>query len=81
MIQELRKQNIQNLNIEKEGIIILRELVTDFIVPSKEQKVFLYNILDIDYKKYFNTPDKLINLLNINQHIFDELSMRIYDFS
>ena len=64
MIQELRKQNVQNLKTEKEGIIILRELVTDFIVPSKEQKVFLYNILDIDYKKYFNSIDGVI--LNVS---------------
>ena len=60
----LRKQNIRNLKTEKAGISILRNLVEGFIVPSKDEKKILYEILNIDYKKYFNSIDGVI--LNVN---------------
>ena len=56
----MREQNYKNLKAEKEGIQILRNLVSGFTVPTIDEKKFLYNILDIDYKKYFNSIDGII---------------------
>ena len=56
----MRKQNYKNLKTEKEGIQILRNLVRGFTVPTIDEKKFLYNILGIDYKKYFNSIDGII---------------------
>ena len=56
----VRSQNIKNLNTEKEGIVILRSLVDGFMVPDKDQRLYLYNILDIDYKKYSRSIDGVI---------------------
>ena len=56
----MREQNFQNLKTEKEGIQILRLLEKGFDVPTIEQKKSLYKILDIDYKKYFNSIDGVI---------------------
>ena len=56
----MREQNYKNLKTEKEGIQILRNLVSGFTVPTIDEKKFLYNILDIDYKKYFNSIDGII---------------------
>ena len=52
-----RKENISNLKTEKEGITILRELMDGFIVPSKEERQFLYNLCSIDYRKYSRSVD------------------------
>ena len=68
----LRKQNIKNLNTEKEGIVILRTLVNGFMVPDKEQRLHLYNILDIDYKKYSRSVDGVI----IHVPTFEEVSSK-----
>ena len=56
----MREQNYKNLKTEKEGIQILRNLVSGFTIPTPDEKKFLYNILDIDYKKYFNSIDGII---------------------
>ena len=56
----MREQNYKNLKTEKEGIQILRNLVSEFTVPTIDEKKFLYNILGIDYKKYFNSIDGII---------------------
>ena len=56
----VRLQNLKNLNTEKEGIVILRTLVDGFMVPDKEQRLYLYNILDVDYKKYSRSIDGVI---------------------
>ena len=56
----MREQNYKNLKTEKEGIQILRNLVSGFTVPTIDEKKFLYNILDIDYKKYFNSIEGII---------------------
>ena len=60
----VRQQNIKNLNTEKVGIQILRSKVNDFMVPTIDDKHFLYNILDIDYRKYSRSIDGVI--LNVN---------------
>tara|TARA_Y100000996_G_C22413961_1_gene598465 strand:+ start:389 stop:838 length:450 start_codon:yes stop_codon:yes gene_type:complete len=65
----LRPQNVQNLKTEKEGITILKKLVDGFLVPTKEQKVHLYDLLGIDYKKYFNSIDGII----LNVEDFDSV--------
>jgi len=52
-----RKENISNLKTEKEGISILRELMNGFMVPTKEQRQFLYKLCSIDYRKYSRSVD------------------------
>ncbi|MDA9261801.1 hypothetical protein N9P38_00410 [Flavobacteriales bacterium] len=47
-----REQNIENLKTEKEGILILRDLIPNFTVPNKAERKFIYEILNIDMKKY-----------------------------
>ena len=68
----VRLQNLKNLNTEKEGIVILRTLVDGFMVPDKEQRLYLYNILDIDYKKYSRSIDGVI----IHVSSFDNISSK-----
>ena len=53
-----RKENISNLKTEKEGITILRELMDGFMVPTKEQRQFLYKLCGIDYRKYSRSVDE-----------------------
>ena len=48
----MRQQNIKNLTTEKDGIKLLRRKVDKFFVPSIEERKFLYDISEIDYKKY-----------------------------
>lgn len=55
-----RAQNLKNLKTEKEGITILKELIPDFVVPTKEQRDFIYRQLDIDMKKYARSVDGII---------------------
>ena len=59
----MRKQNIKNLKTEKLGISLLRNLLKGFDVPDKEQLKKLYELLDIDYKKYARSVDGI--LLNV----------------
>jgi hypothetical protein len=68
----VRSQNIKNLNTEKEGIVILRSLVDRFMVPDKDQRLYLYNILGIDYKKYSRSIDGVI--LHVSS--FDNVSSK-----
>ena len=56
----MREQNYKNLKTEKEGIQILRNLVSGFTVLTSDEKKFLYTILNIDYKKYFSSIDGII---------------------
>lgn len=67
MKNNLREQNLKNLNTEKIGIQILRENVKGFMVPSKEQRKHVYELCDIDYKKYSRSIDGII----INVESFD----------
>ena len=55
-----RKQNINNLNTEKEGILILRDLIPSFTVPNKAEREFIYKKLNIDLKKYARSVDGVI---------------------
>ena len=68
----VRLQNLKNLNTEKEGIVILRTLVDGFMVPDKEQRLYLYNILDVDYKKYSRSIDGVI----IHVPTFEEIKSK-----
>ena len=52
-----RKENLSNLKTEKDGIIILRELMDGFLVPTKEERQFLYELCGIDYRKYSRSVD------------------------
>jgi hypothetical protein len=65
----MREQNIKNLTTEKVGITLLKNLLNGFNVPDKEQLKKLYEILDIDYKKYSRSIDGV--LLNVNS--FEEV--------
>ena len=56
----MRQQNIKNLTTEKDGIKLLRRKIDKFFVPSNEERMFLYDILGIDYKKYSRSVDGVI---------------------
>ena len=56
----MREKNIENLRTEKEGLIVLSQLIDNLIIPTKEQIIFLYELLNIDYKKYFKSIDAII---------------------
>ena len=68
----LRAKNIQNLKTEKEGIIILKSLLDNFLIPTKDQRIFLYNILNIDYKKYSRSVDGIV----VNVESFSEIKCK-----
>ena len=53
----VRAQNIKNLTTEKIGITILKNKLDNFIVPNKEEKEHIFNILGIDIKKYSRSID------------------------
>jgi hypothetical protein len=55
----MREKNIENLRTEKEGLIVLSQLIDNLIIPTKEQIIFLYELLNIDYKKYFKSIDAI----------------------
>ena len=61
---DMREQNIKNLKTEKLAITLLRNLLNGFDVPNKLQLKKLYDILNIDYKKYSRSVDGV--LLNVN---------------
>ena len=55
-----RERNLNNLRTEKEGILILKQLIPNFLVPSKEERIFIYKKLGIDYTKYSRSVDGII---------------------
>ena len=56
-----RKQNLENLKREKEAFVLASKLIGDkFLIPTKSQKIRLYDISGIDYKKYSKTIDGII---------------------
>ena len=59
-----RERNINNLKTEKEGIQILRKVLSNFHVLNTEERKFIYDKLGIDYKKYSRSIDGII--LNVN---------------
>ena len=56
----MRDQNVKNLLTEKEGLIVLSQLLENLIVPTKDQKSFLYDLLKINYKKYSRSIDAVL---------------------
>jgi hypothetical protein len=65
----MREQNARNLQTEKEGIVLLRRKLDTFFVPSKDQKIELYKMADIDYTRFFNAIDGVIS----NKGTFDDI--------
>ena len=63
-----RKQNKKNLKTEKKGIKILKSLLKGFVVTTIDEKKYLYNLLNIDYKTYYRSIDGVLlkNNKNIN---------------
>jgi hypothetical protein len=55
-----RERNIRNLNTEKEGILILKKHISNFLIPTSEERKHIYKILDIDYRKYSRSVDGII---------------------
>lgn len=76
----MRRQNIQKLKTEKDGIVVLKRHLSNFFVPTKEQKLALYEIAGIEYKKFFNSIDGVISnvsgfekIKSTNDFIFVEI--------
>lgn len=62
-----RERNLKNLKTEKEGISILKKHISNFIIPTSDERKYIYEILDIDYKKYSRSVDGIIlNVSNVN---------------
>ena len=62
-----RERNITNLKTEKEGILILKKHISNFLIPTSEERKRIYKILDIDYRKYSRSVDGIIlNVSNID---------------
>ena len=63
-----RERNLENLKTEKEGIIILKKKIPNFHVPTAIERKHIYEVLDIDYKKYSRSVDGVIlNVSSINK--------------
>jgi hypothetical protein len=63
----VRERNIRNLNTEKEGILILKKHISNFLIPTSEERKYIYKILDIDYRKYSRSVDGIIlNVPSVN---------------
>ena len=68
----MREQNIKNLKTEKLGITVLRNLLNGFDVPNKLQLKKLYDILNIDYKKYSRSVDGVL----LNDNSFEDVKSK-----
>ena len=64
-----RDRNISNLRTEKEGITILKELMDGFIVPTSDERRKLYELCDIDYRKYSRSVDGIKLLVPSLSHV------------
>lgn len=61
-----RERNLNNLKTEKEGVQILKEKIPNFHTPSSEERKHIYEVLDIDYRKYARSVDGIIlNVPNV----------------
>ena len=61
-----RERNIKNLKTEKEGILILKKKISNFLIPTSNERKYIYKILDIDYRKYSRSIDGIIlNVPNV----------------
>ena len=65
----MREKNIENLKTEKDGITVLKSHLSNFFIPTKEQKMILYEIAGIEYGKYLKSIDGVIS----NVADFDEI--------
>ena len=74
-----RKENLSNLKTEKEGIIVLRELMDGFMVPTKEQRQFLYKLCGIDYRKYSRSVDGIQLLVSDFNKIKSEMDFLLIE--
>lgn len=64
----VRERNIKNLKTEKEGVLILKKKISNFIIPTSDERKYIYKILDIDYRKYSRSVDGIIlNVSNMNE--------------
>ena len=62
MIQPaMREQNIKNIKTEKDGIVLLKRKLDSFFVPTKDQKLKLYEIAGVDYKQFSKSIDGVIS--------------------
>ena len=62
-----RERNIKNLKTEKEGIVILKKKIPNFLIPTSDERKYIYKILDIDFRKYSRSVDGIIlNVPNVN---------------
>ena len=59
-----REQNIKNLKTEKEGIKVLKSLNSNFLVPTIEERKYIYKKFKIEYSKYSRSVDGII--LNVD---------------
>lgn len=59
-----REANVSNLKTEKDGISILHESMPGFMVPNKEERLFLYELCNIDYLKYSRSVDAIQLLIS-----------------
>jgi hypothetical protein len=55
-----RIQNISNLITEKDGIKILKEIIPQFLVPTKYQLKEIYSICQIPYTQFSRSIDGII---------------------
>lgn len=58
-----RKENLEKLKTEKDGIEILQEQVRGFMVPTVEEKRKLYALCDIEYRRFFKSIDGIVLLV------------------
>ena len=56
----VRVQNLKNLTTEKEGIILLKSKIDNFIVPTKDERRHIYEQLGIDFQKYSRSVDGIV---------------------
>jgi hypothetical protein len=57
LMTEGREQNRINLMTESKGLNILLEVNQGFYIPNKEEKMKLYSLSGINYKKYSRSVD------------------------
>ena len=55
-----RKENLEKLKTEKNGIEILQEHLPGFLVPTTDEKRKLYNLCNIDYRQFFKSIDGIV---------------------
>ena len=64
-----RKENIEKLKTEKDGIAILHKQLQGFMVPSVEEKRKLYALCDIEYRRFFKSIDGIVLFVKSIEHV------------